>query len=376
MKLKGILSAVFAISLIGSSAYAAGDVNVKVNGIDVACDTILRDGTTYIPLRAVSEALGANVVWDQSTSTASINMASADEGTLINMVNSVSESVVAIAGNYKPQYLSSEALNYNEGYSFGTGMVIKSSGVILTNAHVVDELENITVIFNNGESYPGAVAYKDDKADLAVVKINKLGLKPVTFGSSSDIVPGKTVVAIGTPLKLSRRNTVTKGIISAVGVEVPDSYFRFTQSDVAINGGNSGGPLFDLNGNVIGVNTAKTAGIAVEGTSYSIPVDTIQFVINRYENSQAPLYPEFNASFTESWEARIGLPTNKGLTVASSSNGVLQAADVLTAVNGVEVHSNIDVHEAVKSTWTGGEINLTYTRNGSEITSAFSPEYK
>ena len=376
MKTKGLLYAAVAFAITGSAAYAAGDVNVKVNGTDIACDTILRDGTTYIPLRAVSEALGASVSWDQGTSTASVNMASADEGTLINMVNSVSESVVAIAGNYKSQYLSSEALNYNEGYSFGTGMVIKSSGVILTNAHVVDELENITVIFNNGESYPGAVAYKDDKADLAVVKINKLGLKPVTFGSSEDIVPGKTVVAIGTPLRLSRRNTVTKGIISAAGVDVPGCHFRFTQSDVAINGGNSGGPLFDLSGNVIGVNTAKTAGAAVEGTSYSIPVDTIQFVINRYENSQAPLYPDFSASFRESWEARIGLPTNKGLTVESSSNGVLQAGDVLTAVNGVGVHSSVDVNEAVKSTWTGGEVSLTYTRNGSEITSAFAPEYK
>jgi len=373
---KKIVSAILLCGLLTLPTSAMANVNVEVNGNRIDCPTIERDGTTYIPLRAVSTALGASVAWNQATNTASITSLNSEEGAVMNVVNSVSESVVAIVGNYNSEYMSTEATNYNTSYGFGTGMVIKSSGVILTNAHVVKGLKNITVIFNNGESHAGAVVYSDETADVAVVKINKLGLKPVNFGDSNSLVPGKTVIAIGTPLQLSRRNTVTKGIISGTGVEVKGSYFRFTQSDVAINGGNSGGPLFDLSGNVIGMNTAKTAGVAVEGTSYSIPVDTLKFIINRYEHNNAPLYPDFKAMFEESWEAKIGLPTPKGLTVTSSSNGVLQAGDILTAVNGIAVHSNVDIHEAVKSTWTGGGVVVNVTRGGADIQLTIEPEYK
>ncbi len=361
--MKKIVLAVTAGALLTSLAvYAADGVGIYVNGSKISQTGYLDNGTTYVPLRAVSEALGADVEWDGQNAVITMN-----EDTLVaDIAAEVSESVVAVVGNYKGSD-TSIASEYNEATAHGTGVVIKSNGVILTNAHVVEDIENITVIFNDGTSYGAYVQSIDKDADLATIKIDKLGLKPVTFASPESVQTGNTVIAIGTPLSLNMRNSTTKGIISGTNVSVDGAMYPLIQTDAAINAGNSGGPLVDMRGEVVGINSSKYSGLGVEGMAFSIPAETINYVLSQFEKNGKVLRPDIGVSFDELWEARIGLPTSKGITVKNSKSDVLQNGDVVTAVNGVAVHSIIDYNKAVRDTFTD-TMSVTFTRGGQETT--------
>lgn len=349
------------------TSYAANGVDIYVNGRVIDKQGYIDNGTTYVPIRAVSENLGAQVDWDGQ----SVHVSMQEDDLVSSLIENASESVVAIVGNYSGKYASATT-EYNETTAHGTGVVIKSNGTILTNAHVVSDISNITVVFNDGTSYAGTVEHIDEKSDLATVKINRLGLKPLTFGSNSTALKaGKTVIAIGTPLSLNMRNSATKGIISGIGVSVSTSLYPLIQTDAAINPGNSGGPLIDLNGNVIGINSSKYSGVGIEGMAFSIPVETINYVLGQFEKNGKVLRPDIGVTFDESWEARIGLPTTKGITVSYSSSEQLLAGDTVTAVNGVAVHSLSDYNKAVRDTFTD-TLNMTFVRNGEEVNANIS----
>lgn len=360
MNLKRMIALAAAGVLSASSVYAA-DANVYVNGQRIDTDAYIINDRVYVPLRAVSESMGAIVSWDNTTRSAIVEQT--EDDIVINTIASVSESVVAIVGNYKSGYMSAEAQNYNELYAHGAGVVIKSNGTILTNAHVVKDIQNLTVIFGNGDTYAGTVQYIDETSDLAVVKINKLGLKPVVFASENSLRVGQSVIAIGTPLSVSLINSASKGIVSGVGVNIGQHYL-FTQSDVAINGGNSGGPLINLKGELVGINSIKYAGSGIEGMSFSIPVDTINYVLSSFEKHGKVLRPDTGIAFTESWESKIGVPTKKGLSVTSSKSDLLMQGDMITHINGHEVHSTADYNEALKKSFNGISVSVTYTRGG------------
>lgn len=369
IKIKKYACAAAVLTLFSSAAHAQ-QVDIYVNGNIISERGYLENDTTYVPLRAVSESMGAQVDWDGQ----SVHILM-DEDTLVSsLIENVSESVVAIVGNYTGGG-SSTADKYNEMTAHGTGVVIKSNGTILTNAHVVKDITNITVVFNDGTSCGATIQYMDEDSDLATIKINKLGLKPVNFGKPEDIIAGRTVIAIGTPLMLNMRNSATKGIISGTNVPVEECMYPLIQTDAAINGGNSGGPLIDLNGNLIGINSSKYSGIGIEGVAFSIPLETINYVLDQFEKNGKVLRPEINVSFEESWEAKIGLPTTKGLTVKNSSSSTLADGDVVTAVNGIEVHSITDYNKAVRDSFDG-TLNITFTRNGTSQTVAVEYELK
>lgn len=361
----------FALLAAFPTAASASDVDIFVNNNPINAGGFISDDTTYIPIRAVSEALGAQVTWDGGTQSVYIDT---DEDTRTGqIIESASESVVAIVGNHKSSYISGTASDYNELTAHGTGVIIKSGGSILTNAHVVSDIDNITVVFSDGESYPAQVQYIDKDSDLAVVKVGRLGLKPISFAEENSVFPGQSVIAIGTPLSLSMRNSASKGIISGVNVNVSKSYYPLLQTDAAINGGNSGGPLLNMKGQLIGINSSKYAGVGIEGLSFSIPLDTINYVLSQFDINGRVCRPNLGVTLENSWEARIGLPTKKGVTVKTSVSDVLKAGDVINAVNGVEVHSIVDFNKVLRDTYTSGSINIIYKRNGEQISSDIVP---
>ncbi len=358
-RLTAICTAAFC--MMCSTAAAEQSAKVYVNGQQLQSEAYIINDRVYVPLRAVSETMGAEVNWDNSTRSAYVEQK--EESAVISTVAAVGESVVAIVGTYKSNAISQDAQNYNELYAHGTGVIIKSNGTILTNAHVVKDIGQLTVIFPNGDSYSGSVQFIDEVSDLAVVKINKLGLKPITFAKENSLVVGQTVIAIGTPLSVNHINSASKGIVSGTGVNIGEHYL-FTQSDVAINGGNSGGPLVNLKGELVGINSMKYSGVGVEGMSFSIPVDTINYVLGSFEKYGRVLRPDTGITFTESWEAKIGVPTKKGLSVTVSKNAAILPGDVITHVNGYEVHSVADYNEAIKKSFNGESVTLNYTRLG------------
>ncbi|MBQ1948034.1 MAG: trypsin-like peptidase domain-containing protein [Clostridia bacterium] len=359
----GKMMLIFVLLLSFGAVSHAQDIRVYVNGLRMEQKVILQDDRTYVPLRAVSEALGAEVVWDEATRSVAITFT--EEDAIAGVVENVSPSVVTIVGNYAG---TGTAMEFNNPTVHGSGVIYKSNGYILTNAHVVTDVKNLTVILADGTSLPATVLLSDETADLAIVKIDKIGLRAIVMATPESVVAGKTAIAIGTPVSLSMRNTVTRGIVSASGVSVSGSHYKLIQTDAAVNPGNSGGPLLNSKGELIGINSSKFAGSGIDNMAFAIPVDTVNYIISEYENFGKVRRPNAEISFTESWEAKIGLPTKKGITVKSSSHPVLSIGDVVSLVGDMDVHSITDWNEAVKKSFDGKSLTVTFTRNGQTYT--------
>ncbi|KAI4452970.1 serine protease family s1c htra-related [Holotrichia oblita] len=363
--LKSVISLCVALLLVPTTSIAANP-KVYVNNNLLATDAIIYNDMTYVPLRAVSEAAGAEVRWDGNTDSAYVDFMNND-AIISNIISRISPSVVAIIGNYKPGYLPGYMEKYNERTAHGTGVIIKSGGEILTNAHVVNQIENITVVLHDGGTYNARIKCIDEKSDLAVIKIDKIGLPIIKMGNMEDVVTGKTVIAIGTPVSFSLMNSASVGIVSGINRGI-DSDYRLIQTDAAINPGNSGGPLVNIKGELIGINSSKYAGVGIESLGFSIPVNTVQYVLSQFDNHGKVIRPSVEAVFEESWKARLGLPNRDGLTISridSSSpltDAGITSSDVIMSVNGTQVNSLIDWNEEMKNYIPGNAITLQIKR--------------
>lgn len=356
--MKKLIAWCMVICLFSITVLSTTEVKVYVNGMRLNEKVFLENDTTYIPLRAVGESMGATVSWDDSTKSAYITFT--EDDAIVKIVENVSPSVVTIVGNYSS---GREEDRYNNLTAHGSGVVYKSNGYIVTNAHVVDGLKNITVVFNDGTMLPGKVVCSDELADIAIVKVDKIGLRPVTFADINTVVSGKTAIAIGTPISLSMRNTVTRGIVCGNGVSISDSYYKLIQTDATVNPGNSGGPLLNAKGECIGITSSKYVSLGIENVAFAIPCDTVEYVIKQYEKYGYVNRPEFKFELEQSWEAKIGLPTKKGLTVKNSNDSVLVDGDVIISVNGIEVHSITDWNEVIKASCNSTQCVIKYTND-------------
>lgn len=284
------------------------------------------------------------------------------------VIKAVSPSVVGIVGNRKDMEDSAYNSKYSEDIIHGTGVIIKSNGEILTNAHVVNEMDRIIVILADGSGYEATLKCIDEESDLATVKIKKTGLKTANLGNEKDIIIGKTVIAIGNPISISLRNSASIGIISGVNRGM-NSFYKLIQTDAAINPGNSGGPLVNLKGEVIGINSSKFAGNGIEGLGFSIPINTVKYVIGQFDKFGKVARPYIGAAFEEGWAAKIGLPSLEGLKVISVEDDSpakaagLKDNDMLYDINGIKVNSIVDLNEEMKKYLPGTSVKLKIRRN-------------
>ena len=369
MKKLGICTlAVFSVSLFAQAFAQGGGPKIIVNNEAIDIPSYKQDHMTKVPLRAVSENLGANVDWNGETGTVTITTGSS--GQLIpKIVERLSPSVVGIIGNVDGGAAASYQDKYADGVAIGTGVVVKAGGEILTNAHVLKDMSNIVVMLSNGEGYTGRIKCIDEKSDLAVVKIDKLGLTVAKLAEAGQIEVGETVVALGTPLSMSLRNSATSGIVSGVNRALFSDY-NLIQTDTAINPGNSGGPLVNLRGEVVGINSSKFSGVGVEGMCFSIPIDTVRYVLNQFDTYGKVRRPNIGVTFEEDWVAAYGLPSQNGLTIkatnetSAAKEAGLAVGDVVTAVDGKGVHSIIEWNEIMKSYLPGQTVTLTVWSNG------------
>jgi serine protease Do len=230
-------------------------------------------------------------------------------------------------------------------------------------------MENIAVVLSDGNGYIAKLKCIDSDSDLAVIKIEKNNLTAAKFGSDSDIITGKTVIAIGTPISFSLRNSASTGVISGVNRGL-NSYYKLIQTDASINPGNSGGPLVNLQGNVIGINSSKFSGTGIEGLGFSIPVGTVKYVLGQFEKYGYVKRPYLGASFEEEWAAKIGLPTNNGLTVNGIGEGTpaqksgLLTGDIVLRIGGSPVNTIIEYNELTKKYAPNGKVDFIIKRGG------------
>jgi len=362
MKRKIVFACMISALLLSQTAMAAP--NVEVNGTQIDTDAVIIDDKTYVPLRGVFEAAGAEVSWNEEKQTAGINISNSlsDDELIPSVIETVSPSVVGIIGRGKTEsYYGSQ-----EGIMSGSGVIIKTGGEILTNAHVVKNMNTILVVMNDGKGYEAQLKYIDEDTDLAVVKIKKIGLPVVKFANNEDIVVGKQVIAIGTPITFSLRNSATVGHISGLNRSVGEPY-RLVQTDTAITHGNSGGALINMNGELVGITSSGYSGT---NTNFAVPVDTVKYVLNQFELYGKVRHISFGAEFQEDWLAELGVPSEAGLTIkgleksSPLAKASFKTGDVLVSVDDVAINSIVELNELMKNYLPGDTVKVGVKTNG------------
>ena len=271
-----------------------------------------------------------------------------------------------------------------EAQSLGSGFIISADGFVVTNNHVIQpdgraELEEVTVTMSDGTEYRAEVVGRDEQSDLAVLKISRSQPFPfVHFGDSGEARVGDWVIAIGNPFGLG--GTVTSGIVSAVlrNTGTGGAYDRYLQTDASINRGNSGGPLFDMQGNVIGINNAifSTTGGSV-GIGFAIPAETAEPIVRKLISGEEILRGYLGVRIqpmNEDLADALGLPANRGEFVQSVQPGEpgeaagLQQGDVVLRVDGKDVTPDQSLSFIVANIAPGKRINLEIVRDGQRRT--------
>ncbi|TAK66531.1 MAG: Do family serine endopeptidase, partial [Betaproteobacteria bacterium] len=255
----------------------------------------------------------------------------------------------------------------------GSGFIVSSDGVILTNAHVIDDATEVTVKLTDRREFRAKVIGSDKPSDVAVLKIDATGLPTVKLGSSMNEKVGEWVLAIGSPFGFE--NSVTSGIVSAKSRSLPDgTYIPFIQTDVAVNPGNSGGPLFNMKGEVIGINAQIfTHSGGYQGLSFAVPIDLAVKVKDQLQQfgkvSRGRLgvtIQEVNQQLADSF----GLKRPGGALVAAvEENGPaakagIKAGDVILKFNGHAISSSSELPAQVADVKPGAKATLEISRNG------------
>ncbi|WP_244563115.1 S1C family serine protease [Paenibacillus uliginis] len=283
------------------------------------------------------------------------------------VIKKMSPSVVGIIGKTPGGNTQSGEDRYN--LTHGTGVIFKSDGWIITNAHVVDGYTGITVVTADNKTYKAKKVFSDTISDIALVKINAKSLTPAKFAKSSRSAQvGEKVIAIGTPVYFTLRNSATVGVVSGLDRSV-DSSYRLIQTDTAINPGNSGGPLVNLKGEVIGINSMKFSGLEVENMGFSIPTETVQYVTSHLLKYGEVKRAGLGLALEESWSAIVGLPSDDPLTVtkvlsAQAKKAGIKEDDVLYSINGKRVYSVVDINEMLKDFMPEAKVNVLMQSDG------------
>ena len=262
----------------------------------------------------------------------------------------------------------------------GSGFIVDSNGIILTNAHVVKGADTVTVTLKDGRSFKGEVRGIDEPSDLAVVKINGQNLPVAPLGNSSEVRVGDWAIAVGNPLGLD--NTVTLGIVSTLNrssaqVGIPDKRLDFIQTDAAINPGNSGGPLLNELGEVIGINTAIRAD--GQGIGFAIPIDKAKAIKDRLARGEKishpfiglrmlTLTPDLAKESNSDPNSPFTIPEIKGVLVmqvvpkSPSAKAGLRRGDVITEIDGQPITSAEQLQRVVENSRIGQPLGLKVQR--------------
>ncbi len=263
----------------------------------------------------------------------------------------------------------------------GSGFIVDSNGYIVTNSHVIGDglYKSITVSLIDGSTEVGEVLWYDTTLDLAIVKINKTGLPAAELGDSDELKVGEPVVAIGNPMTLDLERTVTQGIISglnrSIAFENGTVIEPLIQTDASINSGNSGGPLFNAKGHVIGINTAKMT--SAEGLGFSIPINTAKPIIEQIIKGGTfkSVYVGINGMDVETYEMGYGIDliADYGVIIietfkdSPASEAGIQPNDVVIAIDGKKIEDMSDLKRKLYEYKDGDKSEFTILRNGEEL---------
>jgi len=298
-----------------------------------------------------------------------------------------SSAVIAAVAKVRPAVVTIEARSTSGGASgTGSGVIFDSAGWILTNKHVVNGADSLTVILNDTREFAGRIIGVDTLTDLAIVKVNATGLPAAPLGVSADLEIGQLAIAIGNPLG-TFENTVTTGVISGLGRHIlagdpaqssSEQLSHLIQTDAAINPGNSGGPLVNSAGQVIGINTAVSQD--AQGIGFAIPIDIARPILEAVLDGRSiarPWIGVYYLNVTAQLALERDLGVDHGALIDATSSGQagvfpdspaaaagLREGDVITAVSGVALDGEHDLSTAVLPYAPGEQVSLEVWRDG------------
>lgn len=298
--------------------------------------------------------------------------------------------VEAVAKKALPSVVGITTVETVEGFfgaqelqGVGSGIIVAKDGYILTNSHVVGDgkAKSIDVLLDDNSTVPAELLWNDASMDLAVIKVNKTGLVAAELGDSEKLNIGEKAIAIGNPLGLNFNRSVTAGYISGIGRTLTTrdgkAISNLIQTDAAINQGNSGGPLLNSKGQVIGINSAKIGGEGTEGLGFAIPINTAkEIVTSLIEKGDAkPIVLGIQIADYEYYKAYFRIKDNySGVIILkiepnsiAQKNGLMQN-DIITKVGDKNIKNTDDLRTSLIKYKTGDTLTLTILRNGSEKT--------
>lgn len=345
---------VFSCGLGFGGGYFANKVNTSTSG-SLNITKTSNSGTTT----TASSTSKAN-------STSEIVKKTAD-----SVVEISTESVVT--GSFAQQYVQQGA---------GSGVIISQDGYILTNNHVINGANSVKVRLRDSTEYDATIVGSDSDNDIALLKVSATGLSPATFGDSNSLAVGDYVVAIGNPLG-ELGGTVTDGIISALArkVTIEDTQMTLLQTNAQVNPGNSGGGLFNANGELVGIVNAKQSATEVEGIAFAIPINNVLDILSDlkeygYVTGKVDLGIDFTDITSDETAFYYGVNQTGCyvLSVDSGSNaekaGVTRG-DLVTKVNDTDVSSSSDITTALEKAEVGDTVTFTVSRRGTSKTISF-----
>ena len=265
--------------------------------------------------------------------------------------------------------------------SGGSGFIITKDGYVVTNQHVVDGNGSITVITTDGTEYTATLVGADDANDVALLKVEAENLRPVTLGSSANLMVGDQVAAIGNPLG-DLTSTMTVGYISAKERDITTDGFAINmlQTDAAINSGNSGGPLFNMRGEVVGITTAKysgnsSSGASIEGIGFAIPIDDVMDIVSDLVNYGhvtggylGVMVSDMDATAANYYGMPVGAYVQEVTPGYAAQKAGLRAKDIIVELGGYEVRNVNSLTRALRHFKAGDEVTMVVYRSGREVT--------
>lgn len=397
--LKGILAVLLVVAISFGAFYLMRNVGVRLEKTEDGVTLSMTNRSKQpepeqaeqpTPEPSASAQTGTETAAPQQTTQQPTQGAYVGSGTKLNIVSapessdttfSDEEDALCLQDIYSSVIDSVVSISSmtSSGTSSGTGIIMSSDGYVITNHHVITGALVISVLTNDNQEFEAALVGSDEMSDLAVLKIDARGLHAAEFGDSSKLRVGDSVVAIGDPLGVQLRGTMTNGIISAINrdLTVGDRTMTLIQTNAALNNGNSGGPLINCYGQVIGINTVKmssyyTATASVEGLGFAIPISVAKPIIDELiENGYVAGRPAIGISgdsLPSYYRTYYRLP--EGVYVTSVNEGSdakakgIREGDIVTAINGEKICS-IDELNTVKNQYAAGdEVTLTVYRSG------------
>ncbi len=329
---------------------------------------------------AASEVSGGNAAGSSGTAGGTVNISGYDLDIVPSQVAAkVIPSVVCIQ-NYQQsqsQLPFAQTLSGEEQLTLaaeGSGIVYTEDGYIITNAHVVENSSLLKVVLNNEEVYEAKLIGSDADTDLALLKIEATGLTPIEIGDYDALAVGDFVMAVGNPGGMEFSSSVTFGIVSAKDrpMDIDGGYTMNTiQTDAAINPGNSGGALVNMDGKLVGINSAKYVATGYEGLGFSITVEeALPIVESLKEYGEVKGRSRLGVTgmiIDELVANRYGLTPGFYVNEVTNENaGTLKAGDVITAVDGAEVSSESDIKNALQKKQAGDSVTIKYWRSGAQ----------